>query len=354
LQNDIAFQEAIGKDVALASSPTLCRWENRMQRADAIAMHQALFEQFIAAHPKAPEEIVLDFDSTNSTIYGNQEGKWYQGHYQEDCYLPLYVFCGQHALVAYLRKANRNDRYHVKAVMKILVNNIRKYWPNVKIIVRGDNQFYCAKLLSWADRNKVGYIFAMQRNCILESKSKALVEKARSEFEKTNEAQVRFGRVQYKSGNWERPRDIIIKVVHNLLINESAKKKTQTHFVVTNVKGSPKALNGFYNERANMENRIKDQQLYLFADRTSCQRWWPNQIRLLLSAMAYCLMENVRRIGLSKSVLENARVDSIRLKLFKIGAVITRNTRRIKIFLSSACPYQKIYTQACLRLFSSA
>ena len=223
-----------------------------------------------------------------------QEHRGFHAYYDHYCFLPLYVFCGEKLLVSYLRPSRIDGAKHSWAILALLTKRLRQVWPKVKLIVRGDSGFCRWRMLNWFDHHDVGYVIGMARNNRL------------------------------------------------------------NRYLVTNLTQSPQYLyDKLYCPRGDMENRIKEQPLGLFADRTSCHRWWPNQFRLLLSSLAYVLMQRLRDIGLRGTGYAKAQVGTIRLTLLKIGAVIIRNTRRIKFFLSSAYPHQQLFCQMVARLDTS-
>jgi len=346
LRRDPAIQSAVERDELLASSPTLCRWENRANRQTALEIHKVLIDQFIASHRRAPKELILDFDATDDAVHGNQEGRFFHGYYDHYCFLPLYVFCGDRLLVSYLRKSNIDGAKHSWAILSLLVKRFRQVWPKVSIIFRGDSGFCRWRMLSWCERHDVNYIIGMAKNSRLLSMSEGLAAAARSSFESTGEKSRLFGNIAYAAGTWNRERRIIAKAEHT-------RKGSNPRFVVTNLVGEAQQLyDKVYCLRGDMENRIKEQQLNLFSDRTSCHRWWPNQLRLLLSGLAYVLLEAIRRLALISTELARAQAGTIRLKLLKIGAVVLRNTRRVQLLLSSSYPYQELFFKVATRLKS--
>jgi len=337
IRKDIAFQTAVNQDKNLASSPTLCRFENTANRAVAVAIHKIMIDQFIASFNEVPTELVLDFDSTDDIVHGDQVGKYYHGYYRNYCFLPLYVFCGKQLLVSYLRTSNKDAALHSRAILFLLVKRFRQVWPNVKIIFRGDSGFCRHEMFEWADKNNVFYITGIAQNPNLKKALAPLMTEAAVTFEQTKQKQRLFTDFQYGAKTWKRKRRIIGKAEHT---SEGANPR----FIVTNLEGSSQDLyDNKYCARGNMENRIKDQQLYLFSDRTSCSNWWPNQLRLLFSSLAYILLERLRECALQATEFAQASIETIRLKIFKIGAVITRNTRTIRFMLSSSYPYQALF-----------
>ena len=339
LRKDLAWQTAAERDEALASSPTLCRWENRADRKVAWAMQEIIIQQFITSFAQPPTELVLDFDSTDDRVHGKQEGRFFHGYYGNYCFLPLYVFCGEQLLVSYLRPSNQDNARHAWAILKLLVKRLRQSWPQVKLVVRSDSGFCRWRMLRWCEDHGVAYVIGLAKNNRLLALAQPFMERAQTQHEQTQEKQRLFGRVAYAAQSWDRERPVILKA-------EQTNQGSNPRFVVTNLEGEAQALyDQVYCARGEMENRIKEQQLGLFSDRTSCHDWWANQFRLLLSSCAYVLVETVRRLGLTGTELARAQVSTIRLKLLKIGAVVLRNTRRVRLLLSSSYPYQRIFAQ---------
>jgi len=344
LRHDTAFQTAVHKDVDLASSPTLCRFENMADRSMAWIMHQVLLEQFIASYQEEPKELILDFDATDDLIHGTQVGRFYHGYYENYCFLPLYVFCGAQLLVSYLRSSHKDGSLHAWGILSLLVKRLRESWPDVKIIFRGDSGFCRHKMLEWCDCHGVFYIVGMPCNQRLERMLAPTLDRAQHSFIETQVKQKEFTAFLYAAKSWKRERRVIGKA-------EVTSQGTNPRFIVTNLEDSPQHLyEKIYCARGNMENRIKEVQLDLFADRTSCHKWWPNQLRLLLSSLAYSLIERLRALTLQGTELAVAQAQTIRLKLLKIGAVITRNTRRIRFMLSSHYPFKDLFCNVIHKL----
>lgn len=344
LRNDVALQTAVEASGRLASSSTLCRWENRADREAAIRMSEWMVEVFIKSFREPPEELVLDFDATDDPIHGRQEGRFFHGYYDHYCFLPLYVFCREQLLVSYLRPSNIDASKHAWAILSVLVKRFRAVWPGVRIIIRADSGFCRWRMLSWCERHEVGYIIGVAKNSRLNAMAAKLLEKARQLYESSGEKQRLFSDIRYAANTWDKERRILVKAEHT-------EQGSNPRYVATNLPGEAQKLyDEIYCARGDMENRIKEQQLDLFSDRTSCTKWWANQFRVLLSAMAYILLQRLRDIGLKATELAKAQCGTIRLKLLKIGAVIIRNTRRIVFHLSSAYPYQKIFITVVNRL----
>lgn len=347
LRHDSALKTTASVLDDLASAPTLCRLEQRADEASAWAMHEVLMEQFIHSFQTPPEELVLDFDATNDPVHGEQVGRFFNAFYDEYCFLPLFVFCGSHLLCAYLRSANRDAAYNAPAVLKCLVSRLRQQWPDVRIIVRADAGFCRPLLLSWCDRNRVDYVIGMAKNRVLLFHSQLTRSIAELGFMATERKSVEFDDFLYSAGSWRgRQRRMIVKAEHGV-------QGANPRFVVTSLSGSPRSLyRDRYCARGDMENRIKEQQ-FLFSDRTSCHHWWPNQFRLLMSGLAYTLINGLRRLALQGTELAKAQVDTIRLKLFKVAAVVICNTRRLRFLLPSHYPYQEVFESALHNLNTS-
>ena len=345
LRKDLLWQTAAERDQELASCSTLCRFENRAGRQEAWLMHQVLFEQFLHSFQSAPRELILDFDCTDDRVHGLQEGRHFHGYYDDFCFLPLYVFCGERLLVSYLRESNIDSARHAWAILALLVKALRKRWPQVKITMRADSGFCRWKMLRWCERMGVGYIVGLAKNERLQALSAKLQKRAERKYRRSGSKVRLFSAFQYKAKSWDKKRRVIVKAEHN-------ERGANPRYVVTNLEGRSQALyDELYCGRGEMENRIKEQQLGLFSDRTSCHAWWPNQFRLLLSSAAYVLLETLRRIGLSGTDLARAQVTTIRLRLLKIGAVITRNTRRIRLWFSSSFPLQELFCSCLARFY---
>ena len=352
LRNDTLFQALTDRRLKadqkqgdpLSSPPTLCRLENRITRADLARMSKVLVEAFIASHVTAPKELVLDFDATDDAIHGNQEGRFFHGYYDHYCFLPLYVTCGQQLLVAYLRPANIDGAHHSRAILKLLVARFRQVWPNVKIILRTDSGFCRWRTLRWCDRHGVDYIVGLAKNAVVKRMARRSMITAHWHYRCTGTKQRLFEEFSYAAKTWDRKRRVIAKAEHS-------EQGENPRFLVTTLQGAPQALyDDLYCQRGDAENRIKEQQLGLFADRTSCHAFLANQFRVLLSATAYVLMETLRRVGLAGTELATAQVGTIRLKLLKIGGRIVQSVRRLVIHLASGFPLQQTFAAILRRL----
>lgn len=347
LRNDVLMQTACERDTPLASAPTLCRLENRASRAAGWAMHGVMVENFIASFKRPPEELVLDFDATDDPLYGRQEGRFFHGYYDNYCYLPLYVFCGEQLLVSYLRPSKIDESKHAGAVLKLLVKRLRQAWPRARIIIRADSGFCRRRILAWCERNAVGYCVGLAKNKRLNAMTQEQRERLAHQFEQSQVKQRECAELYYGARTWKCERRVIARLEH-------MDKGDNPRYIVTNLEGGAAELyERFYCARGEMENRIKEAQLGLFADRTSCQHFAANQFRLLLSSLAYTLIERLRALALAGTEFARLQATTLRSKLLKIGAVIIRNTRRVRVMLSSAFPYRAIYLAAARALDST-
>jgi hypothetical protein len=337
LRADPALQLAAGRapddELTLASPPTLCRLENRIERRTLIRISEALLDQFLASHAQPPEHLILDFDATDDPVHGRQEGRFFHGYYDNYCYLPLYIFCGDELLTAYLRPSKIDASKHSRALLKLLVRRLRQSWPDVKITIRADSGFCRWRLMRWCDSHGIGYVLGLARNKALERLATDWINRAERQFQKTAQPQRIFGTFAYAASSWDRQRRVIVKAEHTA-------QGPNPRFIVVNVPGDPQELyEDVYCQRGDMENRIKEQQLDLFADRTSCHRFLANQFRLLLSSAAYVLMQALRRTALPETDLEKAQVGTIRLKLLKVAARVVVSARRVVFHLASSYPF---------------
>jgi hypothetical protein len=348
LRSDPALQLAAGKDpdpaLPLASPPTLCRLENRVDRKALVKIAEVLVDQFLASHLDPPEHLILDFDATDDLIHGKQERSFFHGYYDHHCFLPLYVFCGDELLTAYLRPSDIDAAKHGRAVLKLLVRKLRAAWPEVKITIRGDSGFCRWRLMRWCDSHGIGYVLGLAKNKVLERAARDEIERAERQFRRTGQPHRVFGSFSYAAGSWDRPRRVIAKAEHTA-------QGPNPRFVVVNVPGDPQELyEDVYCQRGEMENRIKEQQLGLFADRMSCHRFLANQFRLLLSSAAYVLVQALRRTALAGTELARAQVGTIRLKLFKVAARVVVSVRRVVFHLASSYPYQAVFGEVYQRV----
>jgi hypothetical protein len=344
---------------ALAGKSTLNRLELSPPGADAksrykkitadLSRMESLFTDFfIEAHPTPPERIILDFDATDDPIHGDQLGRFFQGYYKEYCYLPLYVFCGEHLLCAQLRPADQDGAAGSVAKLAGLVERIRRVWPGVQIIVRGDSGFCRDNLMSWCEANGVDFILGLAKNTRLGKEIALEMEEAKAESEATGQPARRFKDFTYRTlKSWSRERRVVGKAEH-------LPKGPNSRFVVTSLSKEQYEGRSLYEElycgRGEMENRIKEQQLMLFADRTSAEDMRANQIRLYLSSIGYVVMNAMRRIGLADTSFARAQCSTIRLKLLKIGALVRITVRKIWVSFSQSYPYRKQFVEILAKI----
>lgn len=344
LRRDTLMQTAVGVMQPLASSPTLCRLETSANRAQAVALHRVLVEQFIASFEVAPTELVLDLDASDVPLHGEQELREFHGYYDHHCYLPLYVFCGQAMLACLLRPSKIDAAKHAAALVKLLVGRLRQAWPGVRLIVRADSGFCRQRLIRWCERNGVGYLIGLARNGRLHQAVAEDEARLDAAFEKTGAKQRWIGELVYAAQSWNRARRVITRL-------EYGAQGTNPRFVVTNLEGEAAFLyDTCYCARGEAENRIKEAQLDLFGTRASCHKFAASQFRLLLAALAYTLMQRLRALALAGTDLARASASTIRVRLLKIGAAVLANTRRVRIMLASFHPLRETFLRAAQAL----
>ncbi len=350
---------------ALAGKSTLNRLEHAPEEGpayapsryhkishDTVAIEALFVTLFQEAHTTPPERIILDLDATDDPLHGHQEGRFFHGYYDCYCYLPLYIFCGRHLLAAKLRRSNIDASAGAKEEIARIVAQLRKGWPQVEIWLRADSGFARDALMSWCEENGVHYVFGLARNA-------RLVGEIELELSAAMEVSCETGRparcytefAWLTLDSWSRSRRVIAKA-------EATRGEPNPRFIVTSLGADQVAAQALYEDiycpRGDMENRIKECQLDLMADRTSASTMRANQLRLWFAAFAYVLISALRRIGLTGTELARATAGTIRLKLLKIGARVTISVRRVKIALTSACPQADVFMMAHEKLRSAA
>jgi Transposase DDE domain group 1 len=305
------------------------------------AVEELLVTLFLQAQDRPPDRIVLDLDATDDPIHGHQLGRFFHGYYQNYCYLPLYIFCGDHLLCARLRPSDIDASAGALKQVQRIVAQIRATWPGVKILLRGDSGFCRDPIMSWCDATGVDYLFGLAQNTRLRALITAEQEQARQEYERTKQPARVFAELRYRTlDSWSRERRVVAKAEH-------LAKGANPRFVVTSLAVEDRAAKGLYEEdycgRGEAENRIKEQQLHLFADRTSARTMRANQIRLFFSSLAYVLLNALRRLGLAGTELAEAQCQTIRLKVLKIGALVRVTVRKVWVHLASSCPYAEVF-----------
>jgi hypothetical protein len=362
LRKDPVFGILAGReelDEPLAGKSTLNRMELGTGSKDRYkkitfwkeAMDELLVKVFIESQGDVPAEIILDVDTTDLPLHGKQEGRFFHGYYDNYCYLPLYIFCGEHVLCARLREANHDAAFGSLQEIQRIVRQIRTAWPATKIILRGDSGFCRNQLMSWCEDNGVDFVFGLARNQRLRKIIGAQMHAATEQWNQTGKPARVFSEFGYqtkktKKGGWDRERRVVAKAEH-------IDGKENPRFVVTSLAGQAWASQALYEElycaRGDMENRIKE-QFSLFADRVSTETMRANQMRLYLSTMAYVLMSGLRRVGLKATELAEAQVSTIRTKLLKIGAQIRVTVRKVWVSMASSYPWQELYQQVWTNL----
>jgi len=348
LRKDPALKVAAGRgtkdDEDLGSAPTLCRLENRIDRKALWKMAEAFVDMFISSFFIPPKQLTLDFDASDAETHGRQEKRFFHGYYDHYCYLPLYVFCGSRLVTALLRPANIDASLYSRAVLKMLLKKLRRRWPHIRIVVRGDSGFCRWPLMRWCERRGIKYIFGIGKNEVLKRLGAGWIQEAERKFEESGEKQRIFGEFRYAAKTWRTERRVIVKAEH-------LSKGANTRFIVTNLTGfSQNLYDNIYCKRGEMENRIKEQQLGLFGDRMSCHKFLSNQLRLFLAAGAYVLVEYIRRVLLADTELACAQADTIRLKLLKIGARVVESARRIVFHLAGGYPFKELFEKVVGRV----
>jgi hypothetical protein len=344
---------------ALAGKSTLNRLE--LTRADATsqerykkivmdgdAVDEVLIKVFLQAHSEPPEEIELDLDATDDPLHGKQEGRFFHGYYGHYCYLPLYIFSGEYLLCARLRPSNIDGAHGADIELERIVARIRKEWPDTRILVRGDSGFCREHLMAWCEENGVKYVFGIAKNDRLIRRINGSLKRMEKAHADSGEAVREFRELRYRTlDSWSRARRVVAKAEH-------LPKGSNPRFIVTSL--LPEEVDAqtlyevVYCARGDMENRIKEQQLYLFADRTSSATMRANQTRLYFSSIAYALMQALRWLGLWGTEYAKAQCSTIRLKLFKIGALVKITFRKIWISLSGAYPYSELFARVYANL----
>lgn len=369
LRHDPVFGALLGKlepkrradCAALAGKSTLNRLELHTSEGvgryhkihpDAQAIERLWVDMYLDAHRAAPSEIVLDLDATDDPLHGHQEGRFFHGYYDGYCYLPLYIFAGEHLLCAKLRRSNIDGSAGAREEIERIVGQIRERWAHVKIILRADSGFCREELMSWCEQNTVDYVFGLAKNARLVRSIGAELQAAALEASETQHPARRFKELVYRTHkSWCRARRVVAKAEHT-------GDKSNPRFIVTSLSMQHWPARALYEEfycaRGECENRIKEAQLDLFADRLSTATFRANQLRLWLSSAAYVLMHTLRRIGLAGTALARACANTIRLRLLKIGAVVTVSVRRVKLAMNEACANQREFIAAFHALSAAA
>jgi len=336
----------------LASQPTISRFENRVSRTELSRMALVLVEQFLASYVSPPQLIVLDFDDTEDPAHGEQEQVRYDGYYGGYCFLPLHLYEGLSGrLITTIFKAKRFTGAQMLAVLTRLVKRLRQAWPHTLLIVRGDSHFAYPEVMQWIEEHpELSYVTGLTSNRVLTELAREVVEQAKRAYARAGGKITRFHSTRYQAGTWSHPRRVVIKV-------EVSDQGVNTRFVVTDLEHArTKVLyQHIYCARGQAENEIKDHKLYLKSDRTSCHRFEANQFRLFVHSAAYVLLDTLRREVLQTTPWASATMETLQLRLLKLGARVQEFTDWIKILLPSACPVAPVLRRsltllACVRL----
>ena len=330
--------------------PEPSRWHRITH--DGAAIEALLVTLFMEAHRAPPDRIVLDLDATDDLLHGTQEGRFYHGYYRGYCYLPLYVFCGRHLLAAKLRRSNIDAAAGAVEEVARIVSQWRRRWPGLQVLLRADSGFARDPLMAWCESNGVDFLFGLAKNRRLAREVETELAQARAHSVRTGKPQRRFRDFMWRThDSWSRPRRVVAKA-------EFTHGKANPRFVVTSLTAGETRARRLYERlycrRGEMENRIKECQLDLFADRTSSHTMRANQLRLWFASMAYVLMCALRRIGLAHTRLAVATCATLRLKLLKIAAWVRVSVRRVKIAMASTHPCQNEFRIAHARLSAAA
>jgi hypothetical protein len=347
--NDRRQERDRGKPLAGKSTLNRLEWgavkQDRYRKisVDTETVDRFFVDVFLSAHESAPPQIILDLDATDDPLHGEQEGRFFHGYYGGYCYLPLYIFCGPHLLCARLRSSDRDASAGAVTEVERIVAQIRSRWPQVQIILRADSGFAREELMAWCEQHEVDFVFGLARNARLQRALGGESAQAREQFEQSGQAARIFRDFTYRTRkSWSGQRRVIGKAEH-------LAKGANPRFIVTSLTADSWPAAALYEQlycaRGEMENRIKEQQMCLFADRTSSHNLASNQLRLWFSSVAYILLNELRRLGLQGTELACARCDTIRTKLLKIGAQIKVTVRRVWVHLASSYPYATLFTQ---------
>jgi hypothetical protein len=346
LEEPLAGKSTLNRlELTPAGSPFHDRYHKITYSAEAL--DGLLVDIFLEAHAKAPRQIVLDLDVTDTPLYGKQEARFFHGYYNEYCYLPLYIFCGDHLLCARQRACNQDASAGSREEVERIVQQIRRRWPKVRIILRADSGFCREELMAWCEKQQVDYVFGLARNSRLQRKIAGALREAKQQHQRTGQAARVFAEFSYRTRkSWSRWRRVVAKA-------EYLEKGQNPRFVVTSLPAESWEAAALYEKtycaRGEMENRIKE-QLSLFADRMSTESLRANQLRLYFSSLAYVLIHALRRLALAGTQWAQAQVHTIRLRLLKIAAEVRLTARRIWVSYSNAYPWKEMFAAAWLAL----
>jgi len=333
--------DRLPSEADLASQPTITRFENSISKKDLYRIAEVFVDQFVASYDTPPEAIVLDIDDTDDETHGAQQLSFFNGYYNEYCYMPLFIFEGQTGklITSILRPGKRPDGKQIRAIIKRVIKRIRKAWPTVGILIRGDSHFATPKLYSWCDKHNVYYILGLSKNSILKEQAQSTLAAAHRRYETFGEKARIYKEIHYQASSWHRALRVIIMA-------EVSDTGENFRFIVTNLEcGKPSFLyETAYCGRGQMENLIKEHKIALRSGRTSCHSFIANCFRLMLHSAAYVIMHTLREKALAGTALAHAQFDTIRLKLLKIGAEVREMKTKLHFVLPASCPVKDIFT----------
>ena len=345
LRIDPGFKASCGRlpsEADLASQPTITRFENSISTKDLYRIAEVFVDQFVASYDTPPEAIVLDIDDTDDETHGAQQLSLFNGYYDEYCYLPLFIFEGQTGklITSILRPGTRPDGKQIRAIIKRVIKRIRKAWPTVGILFRGDSHFATPKLYSWCDRYNVYYVLGLSKNATLNDLAKSTLAATHRRYKMFGEKARVYKELQYQAGTWHRALRVIIMA-------EVSERGENLRFIVTNLEHQRQSFlyETAYCGRGQMENFIKEHKIALKSGRTSCHSFIANCFRLMLHSASYVIMHTLREKALADTYLANAQFDTIRLKLLKIGAEVRELKTKLHFVLPASCPVKEIFAK---------
>ena len=333
----IACEKSPSTDDHLASQPTICRFENAPSRKTLYRMAQALLDIFVESYKEPPEGIIIDIDDTADLTYGNQQLALFNGYYDHHCYLPIHIYEGKSGrlITTILRPGKRPSGREIVSILKRIVQRIRKAWPEVGIVFRGDSHYSAPEVYDFCKEHNIKFILGLKTNQVVARNARQLVARAKELYEAKNKPIKLYGEFHYQAGSWAEPHRVLVKAEHN-------DKGPNTRFVVTNLEHSHRRFvyESIYCGRGAMELMIKEHKNHLASDRTSCSSFEANQFRLFLHSIVYILMHAFREKHLKNTAFAKAQFNTIRMKLLKIGARVYRLKTKIKIHLPESFPFK--------------
>ena len=344
---DSLYKSVLNKEEDLASDSTLSRIHNKVDHQTIINLNKLMFEKFISSFKSAPKELILDIDTTDIELHGNQADRHYHGYYKEYCYIPLHVTCGNELLVSYLRPANQDGFKNAWPIIGLLIKRIKQAFPDAEITVRADSGFMRHKFIGWLEQKGVKYIVGMAQNKRLLKEVEDEIKIVEKLYDQSQETTAMYKAFNYKADSWRKERKIICKIEKNY-------HGPNIRFIVTNIDEDPEELyRNIYCQRGDMENKIKYVQLDLFGDRLSSCEYLSNSFRLMLSSLAYLLIQKLKTQYLKYTDLSKATANTIRLKLLKLATVVKVNKTSIRFEFSANYKYKALFKTMLPKLFAT-